>query len=397
MSFPSIARSRRAALLTGIPVACFVTACNAAPIAGTHASWASGNAFVATTTQTTTCRFVAVLSGSGTQLRVEFSDPLNGSGFTVKAASVAAAASPSSLDVTAGTSFALTFGRAGSVVVPAGGTDVVSDPVGIPVAPGKAVAVTVVGSAGDAGPRTEAPEPAGCVTGTLTKAATAPGSAFTTNAKTHWVSGIRVDGPAQESLLVLGDSISARSYQDGYGPYRWPDMLRPSGASLANDSVSGGEISQPGIGGSPDGLTRLKHLLQEPYPTWLLVEQGTNDLAAGVSADTLLTKLSQAADLGTAQTLNTVVATIAPRAGNSGWTASQESARQQVNATLRSGTWASSRGVTILDLDTLLQDPANPTALNPAYDSGDHLHPNAAGDHVIAGAVAQLVGLPGVS
>jgi hypothetical protein len=32
----------------------------------------------------------------------------------------------------------------------------------------------------------------------------------------------------------------------------------------------------------------------------------------------------------------------------------------------------------------LLRDPADPSRLDPAYDSGDHLHPNEAGYRVMA-------------
>jgi lysophospholipase L1-like esterase len=32
-------------------------------------------------------------------------------------------------------------------------------------------------------------------------------------------------------------------------------------------------------------------------------------------------------------------------------------------------------------------DTANPLAMNPAYDSGDHLHPNDAGYQVMANAI----------
>jgi lysophospholipase L1-like esterase len=35
----------------------------------------------------------------------------------------------------------------------------------------------------------------------------------------------------------------------------------------------------------------------------------------------------------------------------------------------------------------LLRDPAHPTRLLPAYDSGDHLHPGDAGNKVMADAV----------
>jgi len=33
----------------------------------------------------------------------------------------------------------------------------------------------------------------------------------------------------------------------------------------------------------------------------------------------------------------------------------------------------------VVDLDAVLRDPSRPTQLRPAYDSGDHLHPNNAG------------------
>ncbi len=33
----------------------------------------------------------------------------------------------------------------------------------------------------------------------------------------------------------------------------------------------------------------------------------------------------------------------------------------------------------MVDFDAVMRDPANPAHLRPDYDSGDHLHPNAAG------------------
>jgi lysophospholipase L1-like esterase len=41
----------------------------------------------------------------------------------------------------------------------------------------------------------------------------------------------------------------------------------------------------------------------------------------------------------------------------------------------------------VVDFDMLLRDPHDPQRLLPAYDSGDHLHPNAAAHRVMAGAV----------
>ncbi|MDB5720777.1 MAG: hypothetical protein JWP15_1395 [Alphaproteobacteria bacterium] len=41
----------------------------------------------------------------------------------------------------------------------------------------------------------------------------------------------------------------------------------------------------------------------------------------------------------------------------------------------------------IVDFDAATRDPANPDKLLPAFDSGDHLHPNEAGQKAMGDAV----------
>jgi len=41
----------------------------------------------------------------------------------------------------------------------------------------------------------------------------------------------------------------------------------------------------------------------------------------------------------------------------------------------------------VIDLDKVLRDPAHPTRIQPAYDSGDHAHPNDAGYRAMAEAI----------
>ena len=60
-----------------------------------------------------------------------------------------------------------------------------------------------------------------------------------------------------------------------------------------------------------------------------------------------------------------------------------ETARGTVNAWIRSQ--ADVEGV--IDFDRAVQDAASPLAMNPDYDSGDHLHPSDAGYQVMANAI----------
>jgi lysophospholipase L1-like esterase len=72
------------------------------------------------------------------------------------------------------------------------------------------------------------------------------------------------------------------------------------------------------------------------------------------------------------------------------WTPEKEATRQAVNAYLR----GSDEFDGLLDFDRVLRDPAQPSRLLPAYDSGDHIHPNDAGNQALANAVPlRLLGL----
>jgi lysophospholipase L1-like esterase len=64
-------------------------------------------------------------------------------------------------------------------------------------------------------------------------------------------------------------------------------------------------------------------------------------------------------------------------------TESTEANREAVNAWIRS----SKAYDGIVDFDLATRDPAQPKRLLPAYDSGDHLHPNAAGYRAMADAI----------
>jgi lysophospholipase L1-like esterase len=41
----------------------------------------------------------------------------------------------------------------------------------------------------------------------------------------------------------------------------------------------------------------------------------------------------------------------------------------------------------VIDFDKVVRDPQNPTKILPAFDSGDHLHPNDAGYKAMADSI----------
>jgi lysophospholipase L1-like esterase len=75
--------------------------------------------------------------------------------------------------------------------------------------------------------------------------------------------------------------------------------------------------------------------------------------------------------------------TLLPWEGVWTFSADAEQLRIKVNEWIRSG--GAFDGV--VDFDTATRDPAHPSRLLPRFDSGDHVHPNDAGNRAMADAI----------
>ena len=84
-------------------------------------------------------------------------------------------------------------------------------------------------------------------------------------------------------------------------------------------------------------------------------------------------------------------ATLLPFQGAWTYTAAAEATREAVN------TWIRTSGAFdgVIDFDAATRDPAEPLRLNPAYYSGDHLHPDDAGYQAMADAIDLAMLWPG--
>lgn len=118
----------------------------------------------------------------------------------------------------------------------------------------------------------------------------------------------------------------------------------------------------------------------------MIVLHGINDIGLSASpavADELIATYRRFVELSHARGLRIYGATLLPFGGSHYDSPEHETARQAVNA------WFRSSGAfdAVIDLDTALRDPKNPSRLLPDLDTGDHLHVNADGHRCIAEAI----------
>jgi len=125
----------------------------------------------------------------------------------------------------------------------------------------------------------------------------------------------------------------------------------------------------------------------ETDPQTVITDLGINDIwMSDDSADAIIGTLRQLNQQLQEKGLTSLVATLGPYEHNGGpgvWTPEKEATRQAVNAWIRSNTEFDG----VIDFDKVLADPADPAELLPAYDSGDHIHPNDLGNQAMADAV----------
>jgi len=350
-----------------------------------------------------TFRQTARLSLGGDQLRVRLSNAYGTTPLRIGAASVAGADGQAPR--------ALTFeGHAGTQIAP--GQARLSDPVTLPTRNLQAVQVSVYVSAHTplrtfhwdgrqtaligAGDQTRAPR---------------MDAASTTTARL-FVTGIEVQAAAgARSVVVIGDSITDGATASLDRDQRWTDhlaaRLAPRGVAVVNAGISGGRLLRGGMGDA--ATTRFQRdVLDVPGIASVIVLIGINDIAwpgtafaRGQARPGLAelqagyrTLVEQAHRRG----LRILGATLPPFAGalpgtplDDYYQPDKDALRQQLNDWLRTD----SPFDAVIDLDAALRDPADPSRIAAAYDSGDHLHPGDAGNRAMAEAVDLQVLLPG--
>jgi lysophospholipase L1-like esterase len=334
----------------------------------------------------------------GRRVRVQLSNALGNPALTIGAAHVAlrqkdAAIVPASDRV-------LTFGGRGSLNIPPGAL-VVSDPVDLDVPKLTDLAVSIY-LPEDTGPPTVHPlglHTTYIASGDATADATL--NPTTTTTAYFWLSGVDVLASSSASAIVaFGDSITDGFATTANKDQDWPTLLSARLASSKSTAMLG--VLNLGISGNrvlhdvagTNALARFdRDVLARPGVHWMILLEGINDITfsaipgippgQAVTAEDLIWGYRQIIERAHMHGIKVAGATILPVEGVATYTENGESIRQAVNQWIRTG----GAFEAIIDFDALTRDLANPKRLRSEFDSGDHVHPNDAGNQAMAGVI----------
>jgi lysophospholipase L1-like esterase len=347
-----------------------------------------------------TVRDMIFTSIGGDPIRLELTNAYGTSPLRIGRVTVAAAGSDGAVEP--GTIYPVTYGGRASFQIPAGG-QVLSDPVAMQVWPLEELAVSMY-LPDRTGPATfhyDAMQ-VDWVSAPGDHTADTGASAFAIpTTSSYYLSGLVVRTDAAEGTVVaIGDSITdgVNSVVDVNG--RWPNDLARRLDGLGAPTLA---VADEGIGGNRV-LTRSPiygvsaearfgpDVLDQPGVRDVILLEGINDigfssgpghLGAEVSAAQLIAGYQQLIARAHARGLKIFGATLLPYQGARYYSAAGEATRAAVNHwILTSGAFNG-----VINFAKAMADPADPLRLNPAYDSGDHLHPNDAGYQAMADAI----------
>lgn len=227
-----------------------------------------------------------------------------------------------------------------------------------------------------------------------------------------FLTGVDVEAsPGAAAIVAFGSSLTDGDGTTADTNGRWPDVLAERlqksaggkaeigvlnegiiGNRLLHDSPKGAD-SPFGTGLGQAGLARFERdVLAQTGVRYVIVGLGINDILfpafpftppnEKVSVEDIISGFRQLIARGHRNGVR-VIGTTNPPFENSAfeglvtafYTSEREATRQKVNDWIRS----SGEFDGVVDFDAVLRDPSHPTQLLPAYDSGDHLHPNNAG------------------
>jgi lysophospholipase L1-like esterase len=349
-----------------------------------------------------TVRMVARASLGGRRVRITLSNALGMTALRVGAVHVALHERAS--EIVAGSDRTATFGGRASFTVQPGAL-LVSDPIelAVPVLGELAVSLYLPDDTGTQTTHALALNTTYVARGNAVADTSMPGAA--TNRSYFWLAGVEVLAAANAGTIVaLGDSIT-----DGFSTTpdthrEWPSLLAAKLAAgrsqarwaVVNSGISGNRVRRDVVGAS--ALARFdRDVLAREGVKWLVLFEGINDVTFSAlphappvertSADQLIEALEQLVARAHARGIKVMGGTLTPMAGLWLHNPDTEALRAAVNRWVRT-----SRDLdAVADFDAATRDPTRPERLRPDFDSGDHIHPNDAGNAAMAAAIDTTV------
>ncbi|HVN94138.1 MAG TPA: SGNH/GDSL hydrolase family protein [Terracidiphilus sp.] len=346
----------------------------------------------------TTLREIVHISVGGAEIRVRFSNALGTDPLAISDAHVALSAGNAAIQKDS--DHAITFGGMSAVSIPPG-AELFSDPIALAVQPLSDLAISFYLPSQVM--RAETYHNFGDQDNFIAAGdvSTAPDMPDATKVSSwYFLDGVDVRAvEGSRAIVALGDSITDGAHATHNANLRWPDDLaarlnadpKLKNVSVLNEGIGGNRVLNEVAG--PSALSRLdRDVLSQSDVRYVVVLESINDIGRlarltnpydDVTAQMLEMGLKQIADQAHEHGIKAIGATLTPY-GGAGYSSDKgEQVREDVN------TWIRTSGVfdAVADFDKATQDPANPKQFNPAYDCGDHLHPNDAGYKAMADSI----------
>ncbi len=339
-----------------------------------------------------TYRNVMRIGVGGRRIRVQLTNEFGSSPLKVDSAHIAVDSGDGAIE--AGTDHPLTFGGHSSFVIPAGAF-LVSDEVPMDLRALAKVSISV--HVADQEIATKSCHVLASTTNYVVKG-DATNARKMNNARSadswSFVKGIEVGAERNSfSIVALGDSITDGAASTPNANHRWPDFLQERlldkkvAAAVLNEGIIGNRVLRTEWG--QNSLARFdRDVLAQSGARYLIILEGINDInwstpEEEASADELIAGISQLVARAHAHGIAVIAATLTPCADSDGFSDKKEQIRTAINR------WYHTPGLVdgVVDFDAAVRDPSKPSVLNPAYDSGDHLHPNDTGYAAMAKAI----------
>lgn len=377
----------------------------ASPMAATRPALAASDNFSSTGFTNQTVRDIVWTSVGGQAARLRLSNRFGTQPVTFNQVDVGVSAGGAS--IVPGTNRLVTFGGSTSVTITPGSA-IVSDPVTmvVPAETDLAVSLYTQGPTGPATYHSDAQQINYVSSGDFASSDSA--TAFTTTSQ-HWyfldAVNVQVSSQVRGTVVAFGDSITDGYHSTFNANARWPNYLArrflagPPGQvhPVVDEGISGNRVlNNSACFGISAQARFLRDVAARTGARDVILLEGINDIGfsqfpdvgcfapnTNVSANQIIDAYKHLISAAREAGLKIFGGTLTPFQGAGYYSAAREAKREAVNHWIRtSGAFDG-----VIDFAKAVQDPANPLHILPAFDSGDHLHPNDAGYQAMANAI----------